>query len=209
MLLDSVLPSFVLPAVALVVALQIAVTLLTRKRPSRKSSSGKRSRATSVVNPKDQLEAVNKVAFRARPLLNASERRVLSVIDEAIASQPGLRVMAQASMGEIVEVTPEGLEADRDAGFRSINSKRVDFAIVDEGLNPVLIVEYQGAGHARGNADLRDKVKRAAFESAGISLLEIDAKDSPSLMRTKLGALLNGGCEPVIGRREPLLRAVR
>lgn len=204
MLLDSVLPSFVLPAVALVIALQIAVALLTRKR-----QPAARSPKMSVANPKDQLEAVNKVSFRARPLLNASERRVLSVIDDAIANQPGLRVMAQASMGEIVEVTPDGLEADRDAGFRSVNSKRVDFAIVDDGLNPVLIVEYQGAGHNRGNAEMRDKVKRAAFESAGISLLEIDAKDSPSVMRTKLGTLLNGGCEPIIGRREPLLRAVR
>jgi hypothetical protein len=80
-------------------------------------------------------------SFEKRRLLNAGEYRVFKTIEGCVAShRRGYRVFAQANIGEIL--------ASRDEqAFRSINSKRVDILIVDQGSWPVLAVEFQGGGH--------------------------------------------------------------
>ena len=59
----------------------------------------------------------------------------------------------------------------------AINSKRVDFLIIDTFGHPAAAVEYHGSGHHRqgGRAAARDAVKRRALEKAGIELVEIQA----------------------------------
>ena len=72
-------------------------------------------------------------------------------------------------MGEFLE------SIDKEAYF-AINSKRVDFLIVDKKGYAVIVIEYQGQGHYQDNAAKRDAVKREACRKAGVIFFRISAK---------------------------------
>lgn len=127
--------------------------------------------------PTAQMEFISKVDFEARPLLNRPEYRILRILEAVAQETPGgLRVMAQTSLGEVLAPRPaSGSQEARDLAFRSINSKRLDFLVIDAYGMPVLAVEYQGHGHFRDTTFMRDAVKREALRKAGIGLLEVPA----------------------------------
>jgi Protein of unknown function (DUF2726) len=113
-------------------------------------------------------------------LLNFEEYPVFKIIEQDIASaQKGYRVFAQTSLGEVLD------SLDRDA-FHSINSKRVDILIVDQGGRPVVAVEYQGSGHYQGTAATRDAIKKEALEKAGIRYVEVFPSDSAEQIRSRV-----------------------
>jgi hypothetical protein len=132
-----------------------------------------------VADPRRQLEFVSRVQFETRPLLNKSEFQILAVLDDVVRDLgEGYRVMAQTSLGEFIRPKRGLSAADNDLAYRSINSKRADFVIVDSSGYAVLVVEYQGGGHYQGTALLRDAVKREAFRTAGVALIEVPANSS-------------------------------
>ena len=122
----------------------------------------------------EHLRAVMEAEFTARPLLNKPERRLLAVLDQALAQHtPGWRAMGQVCLGEILA------SPDSDA-FGAINSKRVDLLIVDADCRPLHAVEFQGTGHHLGrNAAARDAVKKEALRRAGIGYIEVASGDTP------------------------------
>lgn len=117
----------------------------------------------------DQLKLVMTANFRSRPLLNKSEGTVFRSLDKiVIARNPGWQVMAQVSVGEF-------LACDDEAAYRCINSKRVDFVLMDENCRALHALEYQGNGHHQGSAAARDAVKKEALRKAGVGYHEIVA----------------------------------
>lgn len=129
-----------------------------------------------VADPRKQLEFVSRVEFETQPLLNRGEFQVLAVLDGVVQDlSNGYRVMAQTSLGEFIRPKRGLSTTDNDLAYRSINSKRADFVIVDRSGYAVLVVEYQGGGHYQGTAVLRDAVKREAFRTAGVALIEVPA----------------------------------
>jgi hypothetical protein len=131
-----------------------------------------------VTDAAQQLSFVSRAAFERQPLLNKSEFGVLLLLEDVVhGMRAGHRVMAQTCLGEILRPAHQPFgSADRDLAYRSINSKRVDFVVVDRRGMAVLAVEYHGDGHFQGNARLRDAVKREAFRSAGVALIELPAR---------------------------------
>ena len=139
------------------------------------------------------MDFVSKVDFEQRPLLNPSEYKILRILEEIARDTPGgHRVMAQTSLGQVLAPRPgSGSQEARDLAFRSINSKRLDFLVIDAYGKPVLAVEYQGHGHFSQTAFMRDAVKREALRKAGIRLMEVPAEyDSEDLERDIRKALL-------------------
>lgn len=117
----------------------------------------------------DQLKAVMKAAFRPRPLLNKREAEVFKALDRIVITRnPQWQVMAQVSLGEFLA------SEDKDA-YLCINSKRVDFALMDTDAQVRHALEYQGTGHHQGSAAARDAVKKEALRKAGIGYHEIVA----------------------------------
>lgn len=164
---------WLLLAVAVVLCLWLARALLRSRR------------AGEVADPKKQLGFVSKVEFEARPLLNRSEFQVLLALEEAVrALDAGHRVMAQTCYGEFLKLKSRERNDDTNRAYRSINSKRADFVIIDAAGYPVAVVEYQGSGHYQGTAELRDAVKREACRSAGVALIEV----MPSFKKADLSA---------------------
>jgi len=117
----------------------------------------------------DQLKAVMKARFKARALLNRPEAQVFKALDRAvIARNPGWQVMAQVSLGEFLA------SEDKNA-YLAVNSKRVDFALMDGDCHVRHALEYQGSGHHQGSAAARDAVKKEALRKAGIGYHEVVA----------------------------------
>ena len=143
-------------------------------------------------DPTAQMEFISKVDFKPRPLLNRSEYKILRILEEVSQDIPGgHRVMAQTSLDEVLAPRmASGSKAARDLAFRSINSKRLDFLVIDGYGMPVLAVEYQGHGHYNDRTFMHDAVKREAVRKAGIRFLEIpaeyDAKDLENEIRKAL-----------------------
>src|SRR4029077_4998954 len=127
-----------------------------------------------------QLYAVMAAPFERRRLLNRCEYQTFKIIEADIAAaRRGYRVFAQTSLGEVL-MSPDEL------AFRSINSKRVDILIVDQGGWPVIAVEFQGGGHYQGNAAIRDAVKREALSKAGVAYVEVFPGDAPDEIRLRV-----------------------
>lgn len=141
-----------------------------------------------VATATEQLRAVMEASFTARPLLNAGERRLLTVLDKALAEEsPGWRAMGQVSLGEI-------LASPNEAAFLAVNSKRVDLLIVDADCRPLHAVEMQGTGHHLSDTTAaRDAVKREALRRAGIGYVEVVSGDTPAEVRAMVRKLVGGG----------------
>lgn len=117
----------------------------------------------------NQLAAVIGAKFTARPLLNKPEAMLFKALDAAvIARNPRWQVMAQVSLGEFLT------SPDKDA-YLAVNSKRVDFALMDPDARVIHAIEYQGSGHHQGAAAARDAVKKEALRKAGIGYHEVVA----------------------------------
>lgn len=156
--------------------------LRTIERIEAQQTSGQ---AKSTDTAADQLRRVMEAQFKLRPLLNKPERRLLGVIDSALAEHsPGWRAMGQVSLGEIL------WSDDKDA-FWAINAKRVDLLIVDTDCKPLHAVEFQGTGH-HGSAETaaRDAVKKEALRRAGIGYVEVVSGDTPAQVKDMVRKLV-------------------
>jgi Protein of unknown function (DUF2726) len=147
-----------------------------------------------IPDAADQLRTVMGATFTAKRLLNRGESRVLAALEPLVAELvPGWRVMAQVSLGEV-------LEGDSVEAFNTINAKRVDFLLVDADFRPRHAIEYQGQGHHQGLAAARDAVKKEALRRAGIGFVEMMADDGPAELRLAMEKIVVGEGVRVFGR---------
>lgn len=145
----------------------------------------KRTEARPTDVAADQLKVVMNAPFRPRPLLNKAETQVFMALDRIlIARNPQWQVMAQVSLGEF-------LASDDEAAYRCINSKRVDFALMDASAQIRHALEYQGSGHHQGSAAARDAIKKEVLRKAGIGYHEIVAgHTTPSELKRMIEKLV-------------------
>jgi hypothetical protein len=139
-------------------------------KPGRAVVPIKEPEARSADFAADQLKIVSRAKFIPRPLLNKPEGQVFRSLDKIVIERnPGWQVMAQVSLGEFI------MSKDAEANA-CINSKRVDFALMDEQCRVRHVLEYQGTGHHTGtSAAARDAVKKEALRKAGIGYHEVVA----------------------------------
>jgi hypothetical protein len=183
-LLDKPLLLLVVMAIGGVIgiALESALNRLDRERRKaywrgRNSATPRRGKVVPLKAPEarsadmaaDQLKAVMKADFKPRALLNRPEGQVFKALDRiVVARNPQWQVMAQVSLGEFLA------SEDREA-YACINSKRVDFALMDADCRVRHALEYQGSGHHQGSAAARDAVKKEALRKAGVGYHEVVA----------------------------------
>jgi hypothetical protein len=153
---------------AIALILSALLQRLTRKRPYAER----------------QLALVRAATFEKKRLLNKTEYNAYKLLRPCVP--PAHLIAFQVSLGELLR------HSDQDT-YRAINSKRADFAVIDTSGFPVAIIEVQGAGHNRGDAALRDEIKRLAVQSAGIAFIEIFPADDPDAVAQKLNVLFRGG----------------
>jgi hypothetical protein len=170
--------------------LYLILTVIEEKGKISKKRAYWKGRNTGKKAPEDfaaeQLKTVSRASFTSRALLNRAEAKVFEALDKAVIGRNSCwQVMAQVSLGEFLA------SPDKNA-FLAVNSKRVDFALMDERCRVVHALEYQGSGHHTGNsAAARDAVKKEALRKAGIGYHEIVAgHTTPSELRALVEKLV-------------------
>lgn len=147
----------------------------------------------SMADPMLQLHSVRASGFETVPLLNRNEARLLPLLEKTVRDHgDGHRVMAQTSLGELIRPTGDPITTGHLSAARaSINSKRLDFAIINRRGHLVAAVEYQGTGHhIKDDAFLRDAVKREALRKAGVPYIEIMPDDTSEMIYRRLRDVL-------------------
>jgi len=182
--LSSDFQNLVLAAIV-VIGVLAAVGALRRPRIYRRRMFARVPRRAwtnhvDLGNAGQQLHAVMESSFQRRRILSPSEYRVFKAIEDDVAAvRKGYRVFAQTSLGEILQ------SPDHDA-YSSINSKRVDILVVDQGGWPVVAVEHQGRGHYQGTSAARDAIKKEALRKAGVRYVEIFDTDSNEKIQSRV-----------------------
>lgn len=151
--------SLFLGTVFLVFALKFLTIMLTKRR---------RYKSSNLFHKPNRLDILSKAEFNPCPLMNKSEHLLFSKLSKLLASkdnQQNFRLFAQVSMGEFIR-------SNNINAFNLINSKRVDFLIVDKTFNPLIVIEYQGSGHYQNNAIERDAIKKECCRKANIEYIE-------------------------------------
>lgn len=176
-------------------ALRIGLTTIEEKMKLSKRKAywaGRNGRAnthsTKADFAADQLKRVSGASFTGRALFNRSEAKVFEALEEAVkARNPHWRVMGQVSLGEFLASPDKG-------AFLAVNSKRVDFVLMDQNCRVVHALEYQGSGHHTGSsAAARDAVKKEALRKAGVGYHEVVAgKTTPSELKALVQKLVPG-----------------
>lgn len=171
----DILPLLILIALVILVVPGVLRVLRTRRRGFRVFGSTRQS-ARNMADPKTQIEVVSQAGFVKRRIMNSGEYAVFQVLERTLRRiGGGYRVMAQTSLGELIQPKGKGMSRQlcREA-HASINSKRLDFAIIDRWGMLALAVEYQGSGHHLGRENfMRDAVKREALRRAGVTMIEV------------------------------------
>ena len=122
----------------------------------------------SVKKTKDKKRHAS--LFYTKQLMNKEEFNLFKILTNLNETYRYGYIFSQVSLGEII-----GCKNEKK--FYTINSKRIDFLIVDLAGNPLIAIEYQGKGHYQGNYKERDAIKRHAVEEAGFIFLEIFTND--------------------------------
>lgn len=138
-----------------------------------------------IKDVENQKRFVTQEDLYKQKLMNKSEYRVFQVLENWISSHSefGYRLFSQVSIGEYMKSSRSNSPA-----YSSINSKRVDFLIIDPYGEALLAIEYQGSGHNQNNARDRDEVKALAHKNAGIKLLEIFDGEDETGIKNKVNA---------------------
>ena len=167
-----------------IAVLGIANTWKLHKVKKARSQRLEKWKQNNLADYSNQSRFLEKATLSCEPLMNKSEYHVFKILEPWIAEQTRFRLFAQVSLGEVFRTK------DNNA-FASINSKRVDFLIIDWNGYPALGIEVQGAGHGQGNADERDCVKRQIFKKANVPLLEIECKKLSDINKEQVISMLN------------------
>lgn len=155
-----------------------------------------------VSNAENQLRFVQQGDFSPRrPINKEAYQSVFVVAEKHLSTLHGnYRIFAEVAMGSFLKTPyldygwqPKEKwkeKANNERAFRSINSKRVDFLIIDAIGMPRLVIEYQGSGHYQGNAEERDIVKQRALENAGVPMLAVFPDTPPEEIKRSISEYL-------------------
>ena len=141
------------------------------------------------TDPLAQLDIVRRSDYEKVRLLNREEAKLLPVLERTLRDLgQGHRVMAQTSLGEVIR--PKSSSPDSASAMAVINSKRLDFSVIDKFGMLMCAVEYQGTGHHQNGAFIRDAVKREALRKAGVPMLEVLPDFRPEALAQSLRNIL-------------------
>ncbi len=128
------------------------------------------------------------LTFEKRTVMHGSELQLLSKVEQIAKEQgPGHRVLAQISLGELIQ--PQQLRAPQntsDAALASIYESRVGLVVLDSTGVVVLVVEALPGYPGPEAVLLRDAVKHEALRRAGIPVVEVEQGVALNALRDQM-----------------------
>jgi cytochrome bd-type quinol oxidase subunit 2 len=118
--------------------------------------------------------------YKAKQVMSEVEQTLFFRLVDAL---PEYVVLAQVQLSSFLKVTTNG--KSRQAAFNRIAMKSVDFLVCKKDFSVLAGVELQDNTHNRADRQRNDEFKRAAFEVAGLQLVEFRARNLPTLEEIK------------------------
>lgn len=144
-----------------------------------------------LMKPAANKKSSSKSLYRLKdPLFSPAERSFLGVLMQAVSDE--MIVMGKIRVADII-TTVKGLDnSERQTALNKITAKHFDYVICDRStLEVISVVELNDKSHKRKKRAERDAFLREACASAGLRLLEFEAKASYSV--TEVRNRLAGG----------------
>ncbi len=136
------------------------------------------SEMTDLDNPLVQLDAIATARFERKPMLSSNEARLLALL-EALVEKVGERhrVVVGTCMGDLLRTRDDHISVRaKRAALASIQSKQLDFAIIDRRGLLICALEYRDSAQSQDCGLMSDAVKREVLRRAGVPLIEIPAR---------------------------------
>lgn len=141
-------------------------------------SPRKYERVRRPCNKEDQLYLVANNSFSLKRLMNREEFKLFQKIERYLMNQhPSYRVFPQVCLGEV-------FTSKNKLAHSCINSKRSDLIIIDRFGHPIVVIEYQGAGHFNEDAIIRDAVKKEICRKTGVAYMEFSPDDEDEKLQS-------------------------
>lgn len=129
-----------------------------------------------------------RVAYKKQTLLSPAERSFYGVLRQAVGET--YQVQVKVRLADLVQPASGLSRSDWQAAFNRISSKHVDFVLVNPATFEVACaLELDDSSHATDKRFERDAFLDAAFQSAGLRLLHVPAKNAYAVqeIRAMLG----------------------
>ena len=117
-------------------------------------------------------------AYKARPLLTAHELQEYRKLKQC-ADAKGWLVCPKVRLWDLIE--PKKGSANRQTLVNRIQSKHVDFVLVDPDLKLIGVLELDDKTHDRDDRKQRDGFVRDALAGAGITMIQTRSITSETL----------------------------
>lgn len=133
----------------------------------------------------NQIRFIEDVNLYLRKPVNKEASKIIYIIEDWMkANNPNWRLSFEVSMGSFIRTSfiendKKKEDSREEKAFKSYNSKRVDFLIIDQMGLPKAVIEYNGSGHNGSSSDAANKalgrmqVKRLVLEKVSIPLIEV------------------------------------
>lgn len=116
--------------------------------------------------------------YVARTLLTENEQDFYNKIKEYIYSQ-GLHIITKIRLADLIEpkVNQYQNRSEWQTNFNKINAKHIDFAIVNDKMQILFLIELDDKTHNYKDRQERDEFVNTALVNAGYTLLRVYNKD--------------------------------
>ena len=122
-----------------------------------------------IINQKLTPKTNYREAYQARPLLTKREHQEYQKLKQ-YADARGWLICPKVRLWDLIE--PKKSSGDRQKLINRIQSKHVDFVLVDPELNVIGVLELDDSTHDREDRKQRDSFVRDALEGAGITMIQ-------------------------------------
>ena len=117
-----------------------------------------------------KLSKINyREAYQARQLLTKREHQEYLKLKQ-YADTRGWLICPKVRLWDLIE--PKRGSAKRQTLINKIQSKHVDFVLVDQSMNLIGVLELDDSTHDRDDRKARDSFVRDALEGAGITMIQ-------------------------------------
>lgn len=122
-----------------------------------------------ILDTKKKPRINAREAYQARPLLTKREHQEYLKLKQ-YADARGWLICPKVRIFDLIE--PKKGVTKRQTLINKIQSKHVDFVLVDPELNVIGVLELDDSTHERADRKQRDSFVRDALEGAGINMIQ-------------------------------------
>lgn len=145
----------------------------------------------AVKNKNGQKSDDNNFRYRKKYLLTKNEYSFFQKI-KPVVKKHDLNILCKVRLADLIEPIPTGNKSEWYAGFNRIKSKHIDFVLVTENMQVVMLIELEDNSHLNEDRIKRDNFVISALKQVGYSLICVyNNNESVNIVDSALRTIIN------------------